>query len=236
MNTRTRKRGSSKESSASGELFAEAAEAINAAAHAVGQTLRAANAPWHIAGVDEAGRGPLAGPVTVAAVILDPARPIDGLDDSKKLSEAKREALYPLILERALAWRIEFVEAEEIDRLNILQATLTGMRRALEGLTPRADAARIDGNKLPRDLPCPAEALVGGDAIEPAIMAASILAKVARDRHMIELHARYPEYGFDRHKGYPSPVHLAALQTHGPCPEHRRSYAPVRTAAAAHNR
>ncbi len=183
-----------------------------------------------IAGVDEAGRGPLAGPVTVAAVILDPSRPVDGLDDSKKLSEAKRELLYPLILERALAWRIEFVEADEIDRLNILQATLTGMRRALEGLHPRADAARIDGNKLPRDLPCPAEALIGGDAIEPAIMAASILAKVARDRHMLELHLRYPEYGFDRHKGYPSPTHLAALRAHGPCLEHRRSYAPVRAA------
>lgn len=186
-----------------------------------------------IAGVDEAGRGPLAGPVTVAAVILDPARPIAGLDDSKKLSEAARETLFPLIVERALAWRIEFVEADEIDRLNILQATLTGMRRALEGLRPRAEAARIDGNKLPRDLPCPAEALIGGDAIEPAIMAASILAKVARDRRMRELHARYPEYGFDRHKGYPSPAHLDALKTHGPCAEHRRSYAPVRDALNA---
>jgi ribonuclease HII len=181
-----------------------------------------------IAGVDEAGRGPLAGPVTVAAVILDPQRPIDGLNDSKKLSEARREALYPLIVERALAWRIEFVEAGEIDRLNILQATLTGMRRALEGLSPAATFARIDGNRLPQALPCAAEALVGGDAIEPAIMAASILAKVARDRRMHELHARWPQYGFDRHKGYPSPVHLDALKAHGPCPEHRRSYAPVR--------
>ena len=187
-----------------------------------------------IAGVDEAGRGPLAGPVTVAAVILDPARPIAGLDDSKKLSEAVRESLFPLIVERALAWRIEFVEADEIDRLNILQATLIGMRRALEGLSPRADAARIDGNKPPRDLPCPAEALIGGDAIEPAIMAASILAKVARDRRMRELHTHYPVYGFDRHKGYPSPAHLDALNKHGPCAEHRRSYAPVRAAIAAH--
>jgi ribonuclease HII len=186
-----------------------------------------------IAGVDEAGRGPLAGPVTIAAVILDPARPIAGLDDSKKLSEAKREALYPLIIECALAWRIEFVEADEIDRLNILQATLIGMRRALEGLQPRADAARIDGNRLPSDLPCPGVAIVGGDAIEPAIMAASILAKVARDRHMLELHVRFPDYGFDRHKGYPSPAHLAALMAHGPCPEHRRSYAPVRNSIAA---
>lgn len=186
--------------------------------------------PLRIAGVDEAGRGPLAGPVTVAAVILDPERPIAGLDDSKKLTEAKREALYPLIVERALAWRIEFVDAGEIDALNILQATLTGMRRALAGLSPAADCARIDGNRLPPDLPCAAEAIIGGDAIEPAIMAASILAKVARDRHMLELHLRYPQYGFDRHKGYPSPAHRAALAAHGPCPEHRRSYAPVRAA------
>ena len=188
--------------------------------------------PLRIAGVDEAGRGPLAGPVSVAAVILDPDRPIDGLNDSKQLSEAAREALFPLIRERALAWRIEFVEREEIDRLNILQATLTGMRRALEALSPAADLARIDGNRLPKDLPCAAEALVGGDALEPAIMAASILAKVARDARMRELHAQWPQYGFDRHKGYPSPTHLAALREHGPCPEHRRSYAPVREALA----
>ncbi len=192
------------------------------------------NAPaGRVAGVDEAGRGPLAGPVSVAAVILDPARPIAGLDDSKKLTEARREALFPLILERALAWRIEFVEADEIDRLNILQATLAGMRRALEGLTPAAELARIDGNRLPKGLPCPAVALVGGDAIDPAIMAASILAKVARDRRMVELHATWPHYGFDRHKGYPSPLHLAALREHGPCPQHRRSFAPVRAALDA---
>ena len=186
--------------------------------------------PLRIAGVDEAGRGPLAGPVSVAAVILDPDRPIHGLNDSKQLTEARREALYPLIVERALAWRIEFVEADEIDALNILQATLTGMRRALAGLSPAADCARIDGNRLPTGLPCAAEAIIGGDAIEPAIMAASILAKVARDRRMLELHLRYPQYGFDRHKGYPSPAHRAALAAHGPCPEHRRSYAPVRDA------
>lgn len=192
------------------------------------------NAPaGRVAGVDEAGRGPLAGPVSVAAVILDPARPIAGLDDSKKLTEARREALFPLIVERALAWRIEFVEADEIDRLNILQATLAGMRRALEGLTPAAELARIDGNRLPKGLPCPAVALVGGDAIDPAIMAASILAKVARDRRMVELHATWPHYGFDRHKGYPSPLHLAALREHGPCPQHRRSFAPVRAALDA---
>ncbi|TXH65673.1 MAG: ribonuclease HII [Lysobacteraceae bacterium] len=187
-----------------------------------------------IAGIDEAGRGPLAGPVTIAAVILDPERPIDGLDDSKKLAEAAREALFPRITECALAWRIEFVERDEIDRLNILQATLTGMRRALIALDPRADFARIDGNRLPQDLPCLAQAIVGGDASEPAIMAASILAKVARDARMLELHARYPDYGFDRNKGYPSPAHLAALKRHGPCNEHRRTYAPVRDALADH--
>jgi ribonuclease HII len=183
-----------------------------------------------IAGVDEAGRGPLAGPVAVAAVILDPARPIAGLNDSKKLTERRREVLFPLICEHALAWRIEFVEAGEIDALNILQATLTGMRRALLALAPAAELALVDGNRLPRDLPCPARAIVGGDGLEPAIMAASILAKVARDRRMVELHAHYPQYGFDGHKGYPSPAHLAALRTHGPCPQHRRSFAPVRDA------
>lgn len=180
-----------------------------------------------IAGVDEAGRGPLAGPVVVAAVILDPARPIEGLNDSKKLTEKRREALFPLIIERALAHRIEFVEPNEIDELNILQATLIGMHRALCTLTPAAQFARIDGNRLPRNLPCAAEAIVGGDALDPAIMAASILAKVSRDRMMVALHAEYPQYGFDQHKGYPAPAHLAALQQHGPCPHHRRSYAPV---------
>ncbi len=220
----------SKHDSTSGLLFDAISKTVGNAHSSSDSRFSIPDSKRLIAGVDEAGRGPLAGPVTVAAVILDVSRPIDGLDDSKKLSEAKREMLYPLIIQRALAWRIEFVEADEIDRLNILQATLVGMRRALEGLTPCADAARIDGNKLPSGLPCPAEALVGGDAIEPAIMAASILAKVARDRHMLELHLRYRQYGFDRHKGYPSPVHLAALQMHGPCPEHRRSYAPVRAA------
>ncbi len=186
-----------------------------------------------IAGVDEAGRGPLAGPVVVAAVILDPLRPIAGLDDSKKLSERKRDALYPLIVERALAWRIEFVEAEEIDRINILQATLTGMRRALRGLSPAPTHALIDGNRLPDGLPCPATAIVGGDASEACISAASILAKVTRDARLRALHAQYPHYGFDKHKGYPSQLHLAALREHGPCPQHRRSYAPVRKAMAA---
>ena len=182
-----------------------------------------------VAGVDEAGRGPLAGPVVVAAVILRPDHGLDGLDDSKRLTEARREALYPQILAGALAWRVEFVQCAEIDALNILQATLAGMCRALRGLSPAAQRARIDGNQLPRDLPCPAEAVVGGDALEPAIMAASILAKVSRDRLMRELHLEYPQYGFDRHKGYASRDHLAALEAHGPCPQHRRSFAPVRT-------
>ena len=184
-----------------------------------------------IAGVDEAGRGPLAGPVSVAAVILDPSRPIAGLNDSKKLSEARREALYPQIIEQALAWHIEFVSAGEIDRLNILQATLEGMRRAVYALQPAAQFARIDGNRVPTGLPCPAEALVGGDALDPAIMAASILAKVARDRAMVALHDEFPAYGFAVHKGYPTPLHLAALAAHGPCPQHRQSFAPVRKAA-----
>ncbi|WP_149193865.1 ribonuclease HII [Luteimonas sp. LNNU 24178] len=190
-----------------------------------------------IAGIDEAGRGPLAGPVAVAAVVFDPARPrINGLDDSKQLTAARREALYTRIVDRALAWRIVFIEPAEIDRINILQATLLGMRRALEGVLetmgdPRACLARIDGNCLPQDLPCAAEALIGGDGRERSIMAASILAKVARDRAMLALHARHPGYGFDLHKGYSTPQHLEALQRLGPCPEHRRSFAPVRAAA-----
>ncbi len=184
-----------------------------------------------VAGIDEAGRGPLAGPVAVAAVILDPARPIDGLDDSKKLTPARREALYPLIIERATAWHIEMMAVEEIDRLNILHATLEGMRRCVLALGTQVELARIDGNTVPRSMPCMAEALVGGDGLEPAIMAASILAKVARDRLMRELHALHPLYGFDEHKGYSTPAHLAALALHGPCPHHRRSFAPVREAA-----
>ncbi len=185
-----------------------------------------------VAGVDEAGRGPLAGPVCVAAVILDPARPIDGLGDSKQLSERRREALYPLIVERALAWRIEFIEADEIDALNILQATLLGMRRAVAALSPAAEHALVDGNRVPDGMPCAAIAIIDGDASEPSIMAASILAKVARDARMRELHVHYPQYGFDRHKGYPSAMHREALQMHGPCPQHRRSFTPVQRAIA----
>lgn len=180
-----------------------------------------------VAGVDEAGRGPLAGPVVVAAVILDPARPIAGLDDSKKLSERRREALYPQVIERALAHCVIVVEAEEIDRLNIFQATMAGMSRAVAGLSPTAHEALIDGNKLPRDLPCAGRAIVGGDALEPAISAASILAKVTRDRLMVAMDALHPGYGFAVHKGYPTPAHLDALQRLGPCPQHRRSFAPV---------
>ena len=179
-------------------------------------------------GVDEAGRGPLAGPLSVAAVILDPDRPIAGLNDSKKLSEAKREALYPLIVERALAWCVVLIEPEEIDRLNIFQATMTGMTRAVAGLALMAEEALIDGNKLPKDLPCRGRAIVGGDALEPAISAASILAKVTRDRLMVAMESHHPGYGFAAHKGYPTPAHLAALSLLGPCQQHRRSFAPVR--------
>jgi ribonuclease HII len=191
----------------------------------------AAQAPEarHYAGIDEAGRGPLAGPVVVAAVVFEPGRtPINGLADSKQLCADRREVLYARIVERALAWHVVFIEVEEIDRINIYHATMLGMRRALEGVLHVARAARIDGNALPRDLPCPARAIIGGDATDRAIMAASILAKVSRDRHMRELHVRWPQYGFDEHKGYSTPAHLAALQRHGPCPQHRRSFAPVR--------
>ena len=186
-----------------------------------------------IAGVDEAGRGPLAGPVVVAAVILDPARPIAGLADSKVLSATRRAVLYDVIREHARACSIVSVEAGEIDRLNILQATLAGMARALRQLDPAPQLALIDGNRLPHDLPCAARAIVRGDALEPAISAASILAKVTRDRRMLELDAEFPGYGFARHKGYPAPAHLAALARLGPCREHRRSFAPVRRCRSA---
>ena len=182
----------------------------------------------HIAGVDEAGRGPLAGPVVVAAVILDPARPIDGLDDSKKLSEAKREALYELIVANAIAHCVVAMTVAEIDQLNIFQATMACMSRAIAGLQPGAHEAWIDGNALPKNLPCPGRAIVGGDALEPAISAASILAKVTRDRMMVAMETTYPGYGFAAHKGYATPAHVEALQRLGPCIEHRRSFAPVK--------
>ena len=171
--------------------------------------------PDAVAGVDEAGRGPLAGPVAVAAVMLDPARRIEGLGDSKALTEAKREALFPLIL-------------------NILQATLEGMRRAVAALGHRPSRALIDGNRIPTGLGVDAEAIVQGDAKVAAISAASILAKVARDRWMLELDAAHPGYGFAAHKGYPTPEHLDALRRLGPCPAHRRSFAPVRDAQSPH--
>lgn len=190
-----------------------------------------------VAGVDEAGRGPLAGPVAVAAVVFGPARPrINGLDDSKQLNAARREALYARIVERALAWRVVLVEADEIDRLNIYQATMLGMRLAVEGVAHVAQLARIDGNALPKGLPCRGETLVGGDRLDRSIMAASILAKVTRDRLMVALHDEFPAYGFAVHKGYATPSHLAALAEHGPCPQHRRSFAPVRHALAASDR
>jgi ribonuclease HII len=181
-----------------------------------------------IAGVDEAGRGPIAGPVVVAAVILDPARPIPGLADSKQLSPGRRTALDIEIRQVALAFAVIVVPAATIDRINILQATLVGMREALLALAPAPERALVDGNRLPRDLPCMAEAVVGGDALEPAISAASILAKVHRDGLMDLLDARFPGYGFLRHRGYPTPEHFEALERLGPCPEHRRSFAPVR--------
>ena len=183
-----------------------------------------------VAGVDEAGRGPLAGPVAVAAVILDPARPIEGLADSKQLSAKRREALYPLIIERAIAHAVVCVEAVEIDRVNILNATLSGMTRALELLAFAPSLALIDGNRIPKALACSARAIIGGDASEPAISAASILAKVTRDRILCDYETRWPGYGFAQHKGYPTMDHVAALQRLGPCPEHRRSFAPVREA------
>lgn len=184
----------------------------------------------YVAGVDEAGRGPLAGPVAVAAVILDPARPIEGLADSKQLSAKRREALYLLIIERAIAHAVVCVEAVEIDRVNILNATLSGMVRALELLAFMPSLALIDGNRLPKSLPCPARAIIGGDASEPVISAASIIAKVTRDRILCDYETRWPGYGFAQHKGYPAPAHLEALRRLGPCPEHRRSFAPVREA------
>ena len=184
-----------------------------------------------VAGVDEAGRGPLAGPVAVASVVFDPSRPrINGLDDSKQLSAERREVLYARIVERALAWHVVLVTSEQVDQLNIFQATMLGMRLAVEAVSHVAEHARIDGNRLPKALPCSAEAIIGGDALDRAIMAASIVAKVTRDRYMTDLHARHPEYGFDQHKGYATPAHLSALRQHGPCPEHRRSFAPVRQA------
>lgn len=187
-----------------------------------------------ICGVDEAGRGPLAGPVYAAAVILDPTRPIEGLADSKKLSERKRERLAVEIRERALAFGIASASVEEIDDINILQATLLAMRRAVELLSVTPSEALIDGNRCP-SLTIPARAIIGGDATEPAISAASILAKTARDAEMRRIHEAYPQYALDRHKGYDTAAHRAALTLHGPAAFHRKSFAPVRALLVARN-
>jgi ribonuclease HII len=180
-----------------------------------------------ICGVDEAGRGPLAGPVSAAAVILDDANPIPGLADSKKLSEKKRDLLAPLIRERALAWAVAYADVEEIDRLNILQATLLAMRRAVEALHIRPHQVLVDGLYCPQT-GIPSQAIVKGDSKVAAISAASILAKTARDELMLQLHDQYPHYGFAGHKGYPTEAHLAALSTHGVSVVHRKSFRPVR--------
>lgn len=179
------------------------------------------------AGVDEAGRGPLAGSVVAAAVILHPDHPISGLADSKALSAVRREYLAAIIKGRALAWSIAEASVAEIDRLNILQATMLAMCRALECLCPAPQRALIDGNRVPDGLHCTAEPVIGGDRTIPAISAASILAKTARDAQLLQLAREYPEYGFERHKGYGTRDHLAALQRFGPTPAHRRSFAPV---------
>jgi ribonuclease HII len=183
--------------------------------------------PAVVAGVDEVGRGPLAGPVVAAAVILDPARPVDGLADSKKLSEKRRNLLSAQIREHALAWSLGRAEVEEIDRINILQASLLAMQRAVDALGQAPELVLVDGNRCPT-LACPVQAVVRGDALVPVIGAASIVAKVSRDREMVELDALYPGYGLAQHKGYPSRMHLEALRRLGVSPVHRRSYAPVK--------
>ena len=185
-----------------------------------------------LAGVDEAGRGPLAGPVVVAAVILDFRNKPEGLDDSKRLTALKRERLYPLICQQSLAWSIVDISVEDIDRINILQATMLGMQRAVEALTPKPGITMIDGNRAP-ELPGEVRTIVQGDRLIPAISAASILAKVSRDQIMRKLHEQYPQYHFDRHKGYPTKLHIEKLKQYGPCPAHRRSFAPVSKFMAA---
>ena len=188
-----------------------------------------------VAGVDEAGRGPIAGPVVAAAVILDPARQVAGLDDSKKLTAASREELAVAIRARALAWSVAWSDRAEIDSLNILHATMLAMRRAILGLRIQPDAVRVDGNRLPNlrfgSRFIAGDAIVGGDALVPAISAASILAKTARDDIMRDMDVVYPDYGFARHKGYGTELHNERLKAHGPCSEHRRSFAPVRAAS-----
>ena len=199
------------------------------------QQLHADSPPVLVAGIDEAGRGPLAGPVVAAAVILHPRRPIDGLDDSKKLSAARRESLEAEIRKRALCWSVAWSDRAEIDALNILAATMLAMRRAIIGLRVTPARVLVDGNRLPdlrfRDGSIDGVAIVGGDARVACIGAASIIAKTARDRMMVALHDRYPDYEFARHKGYGTQLHRDRLREHGPCPEHRLSFAPVRALA-----
>ena len=190
------------------------------------------NAPGLVAGVDEAGRGPLAGPVVAAAVILDPRQPIAGLDDSKKLTAPRREQLFDQIRAKALCCAIAEASVQEIERLNILQATLLAMQRAVAGLRLPPARVLVDGNRLPQ-LPMLAEAIIGGDAKVDCIAAASILAKVHRDRWCAQIDRQWPQYGFAAHKGYGTPEHLAALRAHGPCPVHRRGFAPVKAMLGA---
>ncbi len=187
----------------------------------------AALSEWLVCGVDEVGRGPLAGPVVAAAVILDPTKPIDGLADSKKLTERRREQLFGQICEQSLAWSLGRADVEEIDMLNILHASLLAMRRAVEGLAIRPNEALVDGNRTP-ELDCRSRAIVGGDASEPCISAASIVAKVSRDREMVALDEAYPGYGLARHKGYPTRQHMLTLRELGVTPLHRRSFGPVK--------
>ncbi|KDC78585.1 ribonuclease HII [Bordetella bronchiseptica MBORD635] len=187
--------------------------------------------PAIIAGVDEAGRGPLAGAVYAAAVILDPDRPVDGLADSKVLKAEQREALAVQIRAQALAWFVASASVQEIDSLNILRATMLAMQRAVTGLAMAPELAMVDGNQAPK-LRCAVQTVIKGDALVPAISAASILAKTARDADLLRLHALYPQYGFDQHKGYGTPQHLSLLREHGPCPEHRRSFAPIKAYGA----
>ncbi|WP_180015142.1 ribonuclease HII [Acinetobacter sp. YH16031] len=187
----------------------------------------------NIAGVDEAGRGPLVGSVVAAAVILDSNNPIEGLNDSKKLSEKKREKLFIEIQEKALAWAIAEASAAEIDEHNILQASLLAMRRAVEALSIQPEHVLVDGNKIPQGLAMSCDAVVGGDALHPEISAASILAKVTRDRQMVEMDQKYPQFGFAKHKGYPTKAHFEAIALHGVIDEHRRSFGPVKKVLAA---
>lgn len=183
-----------------------------------------------VAGVDEAGRGPLVGSVVAAAVILDPNKPIQGLNDSKKLTEKKREKLFIEIQEKAIAWAIAEATHQEIDELNILQASLLAMRRAVEALKTLPEHVLVDGNKVPKGLSMSCDAVVGGDALHAEISAASILAKITRDHEMVELDKLYPQFGFAKHKGYPTKAHFEAIAEHGVIDQHRRSYSPVRKA------